>query len=728
MSKPFIVTTDASCTSIGYILSQKDDLGQDHPICFQGRSLNSAEKKYTISELECLALVEAIKAFEPYLSNQTFTVITDHAALRWLDNIKPSTGRLARWALLLQGYNYEVIHRPGKANKNADALSRRPYSNCQTVEHDFPDICAIDPSIFFSDSSPKEVKIPKGDLVQVELEYKSAPDTVMDATVTIVEKNVSDKVAALSIANVAEDQQICPDLGPIYNYLVSKELPDDGKQAKCIVAESDQYIIEDNILYHLYTPRSRSISKENSVVKQLAIPSSLRDEVLKSYHDALVGGGHQGFDRTYASIRAKYYWPRMYRDILAYVKSCQICQFSKTPRNSKKAPLKAMPINDRFERWHIDILGPIKESSQGYKYILLVVESFSRWSEAFPLKTQEASEIANILYREIFTRFGAPHILVSDRGRNFLSNLVRALCELFQVARHHTSAYHPQSNSVCERMNSTIAQSLRSYCNETQTDWPEILPGILMAYRMTPCTNSTSYSPFYLLFGQEMKTPLDTQLSVPSNLPQSIDTYLKSLSETLNNAKTIAKQNILKAQNNYTKSYDKGTKQPMFSVGDLVLLHSPKVPVGLSPKLYKRWIGPYYVTKCGPNFTYELRHSTTHKVHTSLVHANRLKMYNSPMDRPLHKPVEDNQSKEVSDKHDENKSDKLEFNNDTDKSSHSDDWLPARRLLRSKLLKSKRHYLVEWEDGEPTWEPSSNVSEALKQNFHISRKTRKGRR
>lgn len=133
-------------------------------------------------------------------------------------------------------------------------------------------------------------------------------------------------------------------------------------------------------------------------------------------------------------------------------------------------------------RLHMDILGPLTPSAKGHRYILLVVDSFSKFPEAFPLKTQESKEIADVLFSEIFTRYGAPRVIVSDRGQNFLSKLVTAVCEIFQVTRHFNSSYHPQTNSTCERMNSTIAQCLRTYINPEQTNWHKLLPGVMMFY------------------------------------------------------------------------------------------------------------------------------------------------------------------------------------------------------------------------------------------------------
>lgn len=153
----------------------------------------------------------------------------------------------------------------------------------------------------------------------------------------------------------------------------------------------------------------------------------------------------------------------MYQNVADYVRSCNECQTAKKSTQATHAPLVNMPVTKPFNRIHMDILGPVTPTPQGHKYILLVVDSFSKWPEAFPLKTQDSKEIAKVLFQEIFARYGAPRTLITDRGQNFMSKLVTAVCELFQVTRHFTSSYHPQTNATCERMNSTIAQCIRTY-------------------------------------------------------------------------------------------------------------------------------------------------------------------------------------------------------------------------------------------------------------------------
>jgi hypothetical protein len=139
-TKPFTIITDASSTGIGAILCQAAEDRKEHVICYASRVLQPPERNYTVSEQECLAIVWAMQQFRHYLYGQSFEVITDHSALQWLFNIPKPTGRLARWIMQIQQFKFKVIHRKGKANTNADALSRmfeqETGQNILTVTHD----------------------------------------------------------------------------------------------------------------------------------------------------------------------------------------------------------------------------------------------------------------------------------------------------------------------------------------------------------------------------------------------------------------------------------------------------------------------------------------------------------------------------------------------------------------------------------------------------------------
>src|SRR5256885_4609998 len=123
-NKPFLIYTDASGTGLGAVLSQLNDEGKECVIAYASRSLNKAECNYGITDQECLAIVWAVKHFEQYLGLLPFKVVTDHFALKFLQTAEMPTGRRAQWIMYLQQFDFEIVHRLGKENKNADALSR----------------------------------------------------------------------------------------------------------------------------------------------------------------------------------------------------------------------------------------------------------------------------------------------------------------------------------------------------------------------------------------------------------------------------------------------------------------------------------------------------------------------------------------------------------------------------------------------------------------------------
>jgi len=132
-NRKFVVTTDASGYAIGAVLSQ-GDAGKEKPVAYASRVLNKAERNYSTTEKELLAIVWAVNHFRPYLYGTKFKIITDHKALVWLFNIKDPGSRLIRWRLKLEEYDYEIVHKRGKANANADALSRHPVDDTLQVK------------------------------------------------------------------------------------------------------------------------------------------------------------------------------------------------------------------------------------------------------------------------------------------------------------------------------------------------------------------------------------------------------------------------------------------------------------------------------------------------------------------------------------------------------------------------------------------------------------------
>ena len=191
-----------------------------------------------------------------------------------------------------------------------------------------------------------------------------------------------------------------------------------------------------------------------------------------------------------------------------------------------------------------------------------------------------------------------------------------------------------------ERANSVILQAFRLYCKDKQDDWPEILPSIMMAYRMTPSTQSTQVSPFFLLFGREMHVPIDTALLPKDHLAQDHKIHLTNILRQLETTRKIATENIRMAQERYKHQFDKRSQEPKFQPAERVWLYCTKVAPGKAPKLHRKWTGPYYITQLGPNRTYRIRNCATNKEVKSLINGVRLKPYFDPEDRPTNPPAD----------------------------------------------------------------------------------------
>ena len=132
---PFILDTDASDSGLGAVLSQVQD-GKEHVIAYAARALSKAERNYSTTRKELLALVWGMEHFETYLYGRQFLARTDHSALQWLKNFKSPRGQVARWLERLSDFDFEVEHRPGQSHGNADGLSRLAWESTTLAEQD----------------------------------------------------------------------------------------------------------------------------------------------------------------------------------------------------------------------------------------------------------------------------------------------------------------------------------------------------------------------------------------------------------------------------------------------------------------------------------------------------------------------------------------------------------------------------------------------------------------
>lgn len=315
----------------------------------------------------------------------------------------------------------------------------------------------------------------------------------------------------------------------------------------------------------------------------------------------------------------------MQNDIYSVISQCKVCTRFKGPKTHLKPPLKIFQEGVLHGRWHVDICGPFPVSSEGYKYILVAVEAFSAWPVVVPMKKQTAATIAEALITHIFSIFGSPISILTDQGRAFESQLFKEIMELYNIKKYRTSSFHPAANGKAERWVKTLKQHLAMLVEKDQKRWPKYLPFITQAYRSMPHT-STTFSPFEVMFGAPMRSPLEMTQGTPPASPQLKSTYPHWVRETLQAIHDVVREMSLKAANKMKEYYDRTAGLVYFQPGDKVYLYHPRRKKGVSPKLTTPWEGPYtilnVINDCNARIQFD------EPPHTRLiVHMDRLATY-----------------------------------------------------------------------------------------------------
>lgn len=665
--EPFLLTTDASAFAIGAILSQ-GPVGKDLPIAYASRTLCSAETRYSTIERELLAIVWAVKHFRPYLFGRKFTLITDHRPLTWLFSIKDPGSRLARWRLKLEEYNYKIIHKPGKINKNADALSRIKINHFNKTAEFHKQILVFDeteagPSDLINNPTNTDKVSHESNRDSVEEDdptdefnrfvYLYKTKSLIDYSKVDISnaqlldkshKNIlsffwQDKLEELHhkiIDDIFEDD---PDFSrDKINIVHSKSVKD--RKYYIVPLPFDPEIVVEFLFYILFKNRNEiDITKplyvENNiqlpileilsfifaeteikfVICQNLIQTPQEDQIpiiLDNYHNGK-NNLHRGINETIRRIKSKYNWNGLSKDVEKFIKNCEICQRVKICRKNLSSPLVITETpKTPFERVNVDIFEfPVRN------YVLTIRDELTKFTQAYPLQDKKATSVINTLLI-FFQHFGTPLRIHCDYGREFDNTLIRDLCELYDIKISYSSVNHPQSNGSIERFHATLAEMIRAHVAENPNEHPSsVIPYTVICYNNTR-NHTTGFTPYELIFGH-------TSSRVPETLYNQKELISKYVRDLNNRMKYFYKLARTKTQLRKEKAkirFDESVPENRytFSLGDKVYIKESQI----SNKLHNKFNGPFEIIKVFENSCILLNPITKQ---TSKVNFDRMKPY-----------------------------------------------------------------------------------------------------
>lgn len=538
---PTELYTDASALGYGAILIQRVD-NNKRVVAYYSRRTTKTESLYHSYELETLAVYNALKFFRVYLLGIKFTLFTDCNSIKSTMNKKDLYPRVARWWTFMQDFEFNVIYKKGKYISHVDFLSRNPVENVDHVNLITKD------SKYILKSNPGS-------------QLKSSINLCYDSLVNLIE----DPQSWLEIA-----QQNDEETQRIISQVLAGEI------------DVTRYVFQNDLLYYQAEPNNL----------KFYVPKRSRYELLRLFHD---NNCHVGIFKTLQKLKEHFWFPRMMPFVRKYLKHCRICMERKGHSGPKQGFLHPIPKTPTpFHTIHLDCTGPFSQSAEGFKYILLIVDGFTKFCILKPLKTLGAQELVSII-RENITLFGTPSKVITDRGTNFSSHQLRSLLSSLQVEHHMIATGTPRGNGQVERYVSTVTDMLNTTCNGV-SDWPSELFKVQLSINTT-VQKSTGFAPMRLLLGCEGNIP-----SIQACLN---DVHASEPDINLNADRQLAYDRLSSEANKFKNRFDAVRRNnATFEIGNLVYVNQDH---RRHNKLSPRFKGPYQIFEILPNDRFNLR-------------------------------------------------------------------------------------------------------------------------
>ncbi|GJV70925.1 reverse transcriptase domain-containing protein [Tanacetum coccineum] len=454
---PFELMCDASDFAIGAVLGPPPpgtgSSGNEKNKHFSlytmlARTMNEAQTHYTTTKKELLAVVYAFEKFPSYLVMYKSIVYTDHSAIKYLFAKKDAKARLMRWILLLQEFDIEIRDKKGAENLAADHLSRLENPHQDKLEN----------------------------------------------------KEINEAFPLETLGSIALQDQSTPWFADFANYHAGKFV------IKGMTSQQKNKFFKDVKHYFWDDPFLFKICADQVIRRCVSGQEAL--DILKACHSGPTGG-HYGANYTARKIfDSGFYWPTIYKDAHDFVTRCDICQRQGKITQRDEMPQNSIQVCEIFDIWGIDFMGPFP-SSRGNKYILVAVDYLSKWVEAKALPTNDARVVCKFL-KTLFSRFGAPRAIISDRGTHFCNDQFTKVMLKYGVTHRLSTAYHPQTSGQVEVSNRGLKRILERTVGENRASWSDKLDDALWAFR-TAYKTPIGCTPYKLVYGKACHLPIELE-------------------------------------------------------------------------------------------------------------------------------------------------------------------------------------------------------------------------